>query len=836
MNSDGSEMGNSGGNSRTEVRSPTRTEVRSPTRTSTWANTRGNFTSTVTGGAGAGATEVTINIPGNETEGLDPYDDDTSGFFSSLAKGIAKVAKVAALPITAPVKLTSKVLGKVPVLGGVVKAVNRVALMPINVTQQVLEGGNVNKVVLGNLKQALKDIKTVGPWAQTVLSFVPGVGTGMAAAIGAGLALAEGKSISQAMVAAVKGSLPGGAASQAAFNVAEAAIQGKPIDQIAISALPISAQQKQLLAQGLAAAKDIAAGKNVAASIADRAIKTLPAQYAKAVQIGLAVGRAKSLQQGLKTGVMGAASMGVSTLSKGKTMNPFIKAVSNLGTSKGAIQKAVGAAQAIKNGSPVLGKALNSAVKNFRQGSPEHLGFATAVNVLKQTAGNKVAMGVARRALPTQSAQRAFDAAVGTVARTVAANPAALAKRAGSTFVPQMSRKKGTISPYQPNLKHAIDSLKRNPTLAAQHPMVLAKKFGTSQQVAMQALKKVGTQRLLPWRSMSPRAAAFVQKWSKAPLSFLSHGTGDTAGLDESGTKYIVEKGDSPFKIALKLTGNGNRWTELKALNTDKKPAITVNIWTGEVLNIPASWQKPVVKEAAPPVAVLSQPTPTSPVLLSTPAPQISVAPGILQAKATLVAWGKTDGVNQAGVADYGSSAADLSTDFGPRDSLQLMAFQNWANKTLSAGLSADGKLDPKSLSALQSWAETRAAAAVSSPGKVTTLPEIIIEGTVPEPGFVKGPFSVPGVQTLPPAAAPIPVSAPAPVVAIALPTPAPVAAAIPAVATPAQPATPATVAAATPAKPGSKMGPALAGAAVGGTLFGLPGAIIGGIAGAAIA
>jgi hypothetical protein len=48
----------------TEVRSPTRTstEVRSPTRTSTWANTRGNFTSTVTGGAGSGATSVTINV------------------------------------------------------------------------------------------------------------------------------------------------------------------------------------------------------------------------------------------------------------------------------------------------------------------------------------------------------------------------------------------------------------------------------------------------------------------------------------------------------------------------------------------------------------------------------------------------------------------------------------------------------------------------------------------------------------------------------------------------------------------------------------------------------
>jgi hypothetical protein len=47
---------------RTEVRSPTstRTEVRSPTSTSTEAYTRGNFTSTVTGGAGSGDTIVNI--------------------------------------------------------------------------------------------------------------------------------------------------------------------------------------------------------------------------------------------------------------------------------------------------------------------------------------------------------------------------------------------------------------------------------------------------------------------------------------------------------------------------------------------------------------------------------------------------------------------------------------------------------------------------------------------------------------------------------------------------------------------------------------------------------
>jgi hypothetical protein len=47
----------------TEVRSPTSTstEVRSPTNTSTEAYTADNFTATVTGGAGAGAT-TTVNI------------------------------------------------------------------------------------------------------------------------------------------------------------------------------------------------------------------------------------------------------------------------------------------------------------------------------------------------------------------------------------------------------------------------------------------------------------------------------------------------------------------------------------------------------------------------------------------------------------------------------------------------------------------------------------------------------------------------------------------------------------------------------------------------------
>jgi hypothetical protein len=498
------------------------------------------------------------------------------------------------------------------------------------------------------------------------------------------------------------------------------------------------------------------------------------------------------------------------------------------GITPGAIQKATGAAQAISNGSPVLKRALSQAVSHFRNGSDEHRGFQTAINVLKQTSGNKAALGAARRGLHNDLARHGFDVAMGTVAQAVSANPGALAKRAGSTFVPKMSKPRGKISAYQPNLKNAIDSLKRNPTLATQHPLVLANKFGTTQQTILQALNHVGSQRLLPWRSLSPQAARFIRKWHpNAPMMALTHGTGDTAGLDESGTKYIVTKGDSPFSIAKALTGNGNRWVELKSLNTDKKPDITKNVWVGEVLNIPASWQKPTAKQApSPGPAVSSQPAPqapSAPVAVPVVPASVSVAPGILQGKSILVAWSKTDGVNQAGVPDYGSTAADLSTDFGARDSMELMSFQNWDNKVGNAGLAVDGKLGPKSLAALQQWAESRAQQAIPSPvdvvsipGQVTTLPEVLITAAPP---------SSPGIPQLPSASAPVPVSTP-PVAS----TPA-----TPPVAHPAEPATPATVAAAQPAN-GGKMGPALAGAAVGGVLFGLPGAIIGGIAGAAMA
>lgn len=76
--------------------------------------------------------------------------------------------------------------------------------------------------------------------AQVVISFVPGVGAGINAAIAAGGALARGENISDAVVSAAKNALPGGPIAAKAFDVAwsvgKSVAAGVPLDEAAVAA------------------------------------------------------------------------------------------------------------------------------------------------------------------------------------------------------------------------------------------------------------------------------------------------------------------------------------------------------------------------------------------------------------------------------------------------------------------------------------------------------------------------------------------------------------------------------------------------------------------------
>lgn len=178
-------------------------------------------------------------------------------------------AYAAANKLTFSTSLDLGPIAKIPVLGAVVKA----AVAPINTVAALAQGQPVAQVMIDNFKAQVGAIKAVGPYVATVISFVPGVGTGVAAAISAGVALAQGKPIDEALEAGIKGAIPGGA----------------------------------IAASGYELAKKIASGENVGKAALEAARAQLPAEAQKAFDIGLAVVSGKQLQQAIAAGIASLA-------------------------------------------------------------------------------------------------------------------------------------------------------------------------------------------------------------------------------------------------------------------------------------------------------------------------------------------------------------------------------------------------------------------------------------------------------------------------------------------------------------------------------------------------
>ena len=218
---------------------------------------------------------------------------------------------------------------KVPVVGSPLAAVYGVTVAPAALAESIARGQRVDKALVANFKDQVKDVKTIAPYAQTVVTFVPGVGTGVGAALAAATALANGQPLSAAVLSGIKGAIPGGQLAQGAFGAVQAVAQGKSVDQVALSSLPLPDAQKA----ALKTASKIGKGERVDAIVLDTALKQLPPEVQKAVHVGLAVGHAANIQK--KSHV--AAKKVVKVLNGVNSKNP---------TQRKAALKAVAATQA----------------------------------------------------------------------------------------------------------------------------------------------------------------------------------------------------------------------------------------------------------------------------------------------------------------------------------------------------------------------------------------------------------------------------------------------------------------------------------------------------------
>jgi hypothetical protein len=91
-------------------------------------------------------------------------------------------------------------------------------------------GENVWKAAKSAAQSGIADVRKSLQLAAMVAPFVPGIGTGVAAALGAANALAAGQPITEAMIAAARSAIPGGAIAQVAFDTAMNLAKGKRID------------------------------------------------------------------------------------------------------------------------------------------------------------------------------------------------------------------------------------------------------------------------------------------------------------------------------------------------------------------------------------------------------------------------------------------------------------------------------------------------------------------------------------------------------------------------------------------------------------------------------
>ena len=257
------------------------------------------------------------------------------GLLGSVGNFVSNAVKTAGKPFHSAVSGLSKVtgaitkeVGKVPLVGPALHGTIGLTIgAPISIADKVVSGKRIDKVALESLKDSLQNVREVGPYAQTIISIAPGVGPGVSGVIGAGLAISEGRTLTDSIKQGVLDSVPGGPIARGLAQAGLSAMEGKSVKEVGIEALPVSEQTKALIKRAIVITRDVANGKTpdpsavsdillhipgggdavvklakanhipVAVAAAERSFKILTPEQQKALKIGLSVGHAVELQK-----------------------------------------------------------------------------------------------------------------------------------------------------------------------------------------------------------------------------------------------------------------------------------------------------------------------------------------------------------------------------------------------------------------------------------------------------------------------------------------------------------------------------------------------------------
>jgi hypothetical protein len=171
------------------------------------------------------------------------YDPEMEYFLGGLIKSVGRTVGRAVSSVGRFAEKAAKTVGRIPVVGDIARAglnATRLALGPaaiaIDAGQRLARGQNLGTALRGAVSSHVDAVRDQLKLAEMVAPFIPGIGTGVAAALGAANALASGRPITEALISAARSALPGGAIAQAAFDTAVNLARGKNIGEALLEA------------------------------------------------------------------------------------------------------------------------------------------------------------------------------------------------------------------------------------------------------------------------------------------------------------------------------------------------------------------------------------------------------------------------------------------------------------------------------------------------------------------------------------------------------------------------------------------------------------------------
>jgi hypothetical protein len=167
------------------------------------------------------------------------YDPQMEYFLGGLVRSVGKVVK----KVSNVVSSAAKTVGRIPVVGDIARmGANAIRLsagpaaIALDAGVRLAKGQRLDRALAGAVKGQINAARDQLKLAEMVAPFVPGIGTGVAAALGAANALAAGKPITQAVLSAARSAVPGGAIAQVGFDVALNLASGKNVEQSLLAA------------------------------------------------------------------------------------------------------------------------------------------------------------------------------------------------------------------------------------------------------------------------------------------------------------------------------------------------------------------------------------------------------------------------------------------------------------------------------------------------------------------------------------------------------------------------------------------------------------------------